>query len=164
MRAWRIYPHDVPYARAAGFDPLDGAGGRVAANRWNEPGHPVIYAAANASLAALETIANLHSPSSFGERTLLEVEVSGSIEEVSLEQLLHLREDAPPGDPELHTRRFGTAWLLEKRSLVLTAPSFVMPYDRNVLINPLHSQAPALKIIRQERIRLDCRLLPKQSG
>lgn len=161
MRAWRIYPHDAPYAQAAGFDPLDGAGGRAAANRWNEPGHPVIYAAANASLAALETIANLHHPSSFGERTLLEIDASGSREDVSLEQLLRLREDAPPEDPELYTRQLGTAWLQEKRSLVLTIPSFVMPYDRNVLINPLHPEAKKLKIIRQDRVRLDSRLLPR---
>lgn len=162
MRAWRIYPHDAPYARAPGFDPLDGAGGRVAANRWNEPGHPVVYAACNPSLAALEALANLHHASTFGERTLLEIELHDDVEEVSLEQVLRLREDAPPEDPELHTRRYGTAWLDENRSLALLAPSFVMPHDRNVLINPLHPKAVTLEIVRQERLRLDARLLSRQ--
>lgn len=158
MHAWRIYPHDAPYAQAPGFDPLDGAGGRVAANRWNEPGHPVVYAAANASLAALETLANLRHPSLFGERTLLEIAFADDIEAVSLEQVVRLREDAPADDPELHTRAYGTSWLREKRSLALTAPSFVMPHDLNVLINPLHPQAAGLQIVRQERLRLDPRL------
>ena len=162
MRAWRIYPHDAPYAQAPGFDPLDGAGGRVAANRWNDPGHPVVYAASNPSLAALETLANLRHPSLFGERTLLEVVLDDHVEAVSPEQLLRLREDAPPDDPELHTRRYGTRWLREKRSLVLTAPSFVMPYDLNVLINPLHPKAAGLEIVRQERLRLDPRLLTRR--
>jgi RES domain-containing protein len=159
LRAWRIYPHDASYAQAPGFDPLDGGGGRVVASRWNEPGHPVVYAASNPSLATLETIANLRHPTVFGERTLLEVELDDNSEEVSFEQLLRLREDAPADDPEFQTRQFGTAWLREKRSLALIAPSFVMPYDRNVLINPLHPKAISLKIVRQERLRLDTRLL-----
>ncbi len=158
MRAWRIYPHSAPYARSPGFDPLDGAGGRVAANRWNEPGHPVVYAAANPSLAALETLAHLPRPGDFGERTLVEVSLNDDIEIVSLEQLLRLREDAPGDDPELYTRKYGTAWLREKRSLALLAPSFVMPYDLNVLINPLHPKASSLEVIRVERVRLDARL------
>jgi RES domain-containing protein len=131
----------------------------VAAGRWNEPGHPVIYAASNPSLATLETIANLRHPTVFGERTLLEVGFDENTEEVSFEQLLRLREDAPADDPELHTRQYGTAWLKERRSLALIAPSFVMPYDLNVLINPLHPKATSLKIVRQERLRLDARLL-----
>lgn len=162
MRAWHIYPHDARYALAPGFDPLDGAGGRIAANRWNEPGHPVIYAASNPSLAALETLANLRHPSRFGERTLLEVELEDHVETVSLEQLLRLREDSPPDDPELYTRRYGTRWLQEKRSLTLMAPSFVMPYDLNVLINPMHPKVASLKTVRQERLRLDPRLLTSQ--
>ena len=158
MRAWRIYSHTAPHALAPGFDPLDGAGGRVSANRWNEPGHPVIYAAANASLAALETLAHLVHPTDFGERTILEVELPDDVESVSVEQLLRLRADAPADDPELLTRQFGTQWLREKRSLALLAPSFVMPYDRSVLINPLHENAGRIELVRQELVRLDARL------
>ena len=161
MRAWRIYPHSAPYALTPGFDPLDGAGGRVAAGRWNNAGLPVIYAAMNPSLAALETIANLHHPSLFGERTLLEIEFADDTESISLEQVIRLREDAPPDDPELHTREYGSAWLREKRSLALLAPSFVLPYDQNVLLNPLHTRAKTLRILRQDRIQLDSRLLGK---
>lgn len=159
MRAWRIYPHAAAYAMAPGFDPLDGAGGREAEGRWNDPGNPVIYAASNPSLAALETLANLQRPAQFGERTILEIELDDDVEEVPLESVLRLREDAPAADPELYTREFGSAWLQEKRSLALVAPSFVMPSDRNVLINPLHPRAKSLKILRSARVRLDRRLL-----
>lgn len=131
----------------------------MAANRWNEPGHPVVYAAANASLAALETLAHLAHPNDFGERTLIEIELPDDVETVSAEQLLRLREDAPGDDPELYTREYGTAWLREKRSLALLAPSFVMPHDLNVVINPLHPQAARLEIVRHERVRLDARLV-----
>lgn len=159
MRAWRIYPHTAAYAQAPGFDPLDGAGGRVAANRWNDPGNPVNYAAATPSLATLEALANLDLLHEFGERTLLELELEDDIEEVSLELTLRLREDGPADDPEEHTRAYGTAWLKEKRSLALLVPSFVMPFERNVLINPLHPKAGSLKVLRKERLRLDQRLL-----
>lgn len=159
MRAWRIYPHTAAYARPPGFDPLDGAGGVEAANRWNDAGHPIIYAAINPGLATLEALANLDLPSLFGERTVLEIELEDDTETVSLEQTLRLREDGSKDDPEEHTRAYGTAWLKEQRSLALLAPSFVLPYERNVLINPLHPKASSLKILRKERIRLDQRLL-----
>jgi len=158
LRAWRIYPHTAVYAQARGFDPLDGAGGQVA-NRWNEPGNAIIYASANPSLAVLEVLAHLRQPNKFGERTILEFEFEDDIEEVSLEQVRKLREGGPSDDPEARTRAYGTTWLKEKRSLALLVPSFVMPFDFNVLINPLHAKAASRRIIRQERVRLDARLL-----
>lgn len=158
MRAWRIYPHSAAYARAPDFNPLDGAGGREVANRWNEPGHPVIYASATPGLATLETLANLDLFDEFGERTILEIELDDDIEEVTLEMTLRLREDALPEDPEEFTRAYGTDWLKEARSLALVAPSFVLPYERNVLINPLHPLAAGLNVLRRERLRLDSRL------
>lgn len=157
MRAWRIYPHTAAYAQAPGFDPLDGAGSREAANRWNNAGHPVIYASATLSLAALESLANLGLPHEFGEHTFLEIELADDMEEVSLEMTLRLREDASANDPEEHTRAFGSTWLKEQRSLALLVPSFVLPYERNVLINPLHPKATSLKILRKEYVRLDQR-------
>lgn len=160
LTAWRIYPHQASYTQSPDFRPLDGAGGRVSANRWNEPGLPVIYASDSASLAALETLANLSHPAQFGERTLLGIAVHGDAERVSMQQVLRLREDAPPNDPEKLTREFGSRWLSEKRSLMLLVPSFVMPHDLNVLINPLHPQADTgISLQLQERIRLDQRLL-----
>ncbi|MBW7916030.1 MAG: RES domain-containing protein [Trueperaceae bacterium] len=158
MRAWRIYPHTAAYAQAPTFDPLDGAGGRVA-NRWNDAGAPIVYAAATPSLAALETLANLSHPGQFGERTILEIGLADDAEEVGLELVLRLREDAPRDDPERGTRAFGSAWLAEKRTLALLVPSFVMPFERNVLINPLHPKAGSLAVLRRERLRLDQRLL-----
>jgi len=132
----------------------------VSANRWNDPGLPVIYASANPSLAALETLANLSHPSQFGERTLLHIRLHGTLEQVSIEHVLRLRADAPPHDPELLTRELGTRWLKEKRSLVLRAPSFVMPYDHNLIINPLHPEArDGMELLSAERLRLDQRLL-----
>lgn len=159
MRAWRIYPHAATYAQTPNFDPLDGAGGLEVANRWNEVGSPVIYASASPGLAALETLANLASPAQFGERTILEIELEDDTEEVSLEATLRLREDGPSDDPEKFTREFGSTWLSERRTLALLVPSFVLPYERNVLINPLHRLAAGIKVLRQERLRLDQRLL-----
>lgn len=157
MRAWRIYPHAAAYARAPGFDPLDGAGGREVANRWNDVGHPVIYGSATVSLAALEVIAGLDYPSAFGERTVLEIELDDEAEEVSLEMTLRLREDASGLDPEEHTRvRNGLAQREAQprasRPELRHAPRTQCPHQ------PLHPRAKSLKIVRSDRIRLDQRI------
>ena len=159
MRAWRIYPHTASYARSPGFDPLSGTGGLIAAGRWNHPGQPVTYCALNPSLAVLETAVRVTSTSRFGTRTLLEIILPASVEEVTREEFSKLLTSAPPEDPQLLTRDFGTKWLMEQRSLALLAPSAVVPQDRIVVLNPLHSDAVKIEISGQELVRLDSRLL-----
>src|SRR5690554_854209 len=95
---------------------------------------------------------------------ILEIELADDTERVSLEQVLRLRADAPAEDPELLTREFGSDWLRQRRSLALVVPSFVMPYDMNILVNPLHPAAEGMTVLRQERIRLDGRILTGGPG
>lgn len=157
-RLWRLYDHTQPWARAAGFNPLDGSGGLFATGRWNQLGTRMVYAAASASLVALEVL--VHVPASlFGERTLVQIEVPDvTPEQVSSQTLLALLRDARDQDREEGTRRYGSTWAAEGRSLLLQVPSMVIPHESNVLINPVHPDAPAVRVIMAERFRLDRRL------
>lgn len=62
-----------------------------------------------------------------------------------------------PGDMA-STQRAGDAWLNERRSLLLEVPSMLVPETWNVLVNPLHTEASQLKIIRIYEHAFDARL------
>ena len=53
---------------------------------------------------------------------------------------------------------FGDAWLCEKRTPVLQAPSAIVPESPNFLINPAHEAAVGVRIVRRRRFEFDRRL------
>lgn len=159
MRLWRLFDHHTPWAKAPGFDPLDGSGGLFAASRWNQQGTRMVYLASSASLCVLETLAHVN-PTEFGERKLLELDVSeSSIETVSEALFIQLLRDAPKHEREQLTREYGSRWAKERRSLLLQVPSIVVPVEKNYLLNPLHSLASSIKIVKEDIIRLDRRIM-----
>lgn len=158
MRAWRIFDHNAAYARRADFDPLGGDGGLHGPGRWHRKGRPVTYSASSPSLALLEILVHI-DPRRFTEQTLLELEVPDDTERVTRAQLVQLLRDVPDGNAQARTRAYGTAWLEESRSLALVVPSMVVPFEHNVVLNPLHPNASGIRIVSRERITLDERLL-----
>lgn len=54
-------------------------------------------------------------------------------------------------------QRIGTAWLTTRSSCILIVPSAVLPYEFNILINPLHPEAAWIKYVNW-----DVELLPYQ--
>jgi RES domain-containing protein len=158
MRLWRLYDHQTPWAKAPDFDPLDGSGGLFAASRWNQQGTRMVYLASSASLCVLETLAHV-SPTEFGERKLLELDVPEiDIEDVSEALFIQLLRDAPKGEPEQTTREYGSRWAKEGRSLLLRVPSIVVPVEKNYLLNPSQPASKDIKTLREEIIRLDRRI------
>ncbi|MDQ3398477.1 MAG: RES family NAD+ phosphorylase [Deinococcota bacterium] len=158
MRVWRIFEHRAAWACQPDADPLDGSGGLFAAARWHHLGIRMVYTAASPSLAVLEMLVHL-DPTLFGERTLLELEVpETSVASVSEQTLLQLLRNALADEAEEATRRYGSAWANERRSLVLEVPSLVMPIERNYLLNPLHPEMAAVGVLRRELVTLDPRL------
>lgn len=163
MQAWRIYDHTAAYARQASFDPLDGAGGLYGYARWHRRGRPILYAASSPSLALLEVLVHI-DPRRFREQTLLQLEIDGDVEQVTSAQLVQLLRDAPEDDPEAGTHDYGSTWLAENRSLTLVVPSLVVPFESNIILNPLHPAAGQISIVARERITLDRRLINRLRG
>lgn len=158
MRTWRIFDHNAAHAKQPNFNPLDGVGGLHGHARWHNKGHPVLYTASSPSLALLEILVHI-DPERFPEHTLLQLEFDDDdSERVTPAQLMQLMRGAPEDDPQSTTRAYGTTWLLEKRSLALVVPSMVMPFEDNVILNPLHENANRIRIILRERLTLDERL------
>jgi RES domain-containing protein len=160
MRLYRIYNHRADYARAASFNPLDGAGGLTSASRWNLAGYPILYTSSSAALALAEML--VHIPAAiFGERTLLTLEVTEnvSVETVTETHLLQLMRDASSENPLDTTQAYGNAWLKEGRSLLLKVPSIPLPFEFNYLINVRHPEMKHVVIVDQAKIYVDKRLV-----
>ncbi len=56
-------------------------------------------------------------------------------------------------------KSFGSAWLRETRSAVLSVPSVLVPGTRNYLINPAHPDFASIEIIGLTDFQFDPRLI-----
>ena len=121
MRVWRIAK--LERARSV-EDMLNGEGASRYGGRWNPKGMPAVYCSENSSLAALEVLAKLASPSMFPTHRILDLDVhDDAIPMVS----------ASTGD----TRQIGSQML--RTHLAIMAPSSANPLEHNVVINPVHA-------------------------
>lgn len=123
---------------------LSGRGGLLYAGRWHDKGHPIVYAATSVALAALEYA--VQSSVRPIDSVLMEIHVPGTCA---------MLEDRIGGDlpgnwafVEEQSRGLGTAWLTEGKSLALSVPSVVIPFERNILLNPRHRSFSSVSVKR----------------
>jgi RES domain-containing protein len=123
-------------ARRAYAD-LSGTGGSFYSGRWHEKGHPIVYAAGSIALAALEyAVQTSVRPT---DCVLMEIEVpDGAC--VTIEERIGGELPGNWSFVEEQSRHLGTDWLLERKFLMLSVPSVVIPFERNLLLNPRHPQ------------------------
>jgi RES domain-containing protein len=95
----------------------------------------MVYAAATLSLAMLELLVRL--PLGEAPVDLVRIRIAFPddmpVEEIGPDDLLDWN-----ATDRVASRRFGDAWLAERRTCVLRVPAIAVPDERNVLINPLH--------------------------
>jgi RES domain-containing protein len=138
--------------RISNYATLDGMGGLRFSARWHTVGRPIVYAADHPASALLEMLVNLDVsllPDTF---QLLKIFVP---DDITVER------SASGGDwleNVLLSRAAGDHWLADRRSLILQVPSAILPGVFNTLINPLHPEAPRLKIKSSISVPLDKRL------
>jgi RES domain-containing protein len=153
---WRIAA-DTPTYEA---DDLSGAGAKITGGRWNEKGTAVLYCAENISLAAMETLVHLNAGGLPLNRYLVRIDIPDDVW-AAAERLD--ASTAPVGWDALPAGRasiaYGTAWLASKRSACLMVPSIITPEERNVLINPSHSDAVRITAKKVRKWLYDLRLL-----
>jgi RES domain-containing protein len=158
MEAWRIAT-DTPRYSA---DDLTGAGAKATGGRWNSKGNAILYCASTIALANLETVVHLAAGVLPLNRYLVRIDIPDAV--WSTRQELTYRTapiswDALPSG--LVSIGYGDAWLASLASAVLCVPSIVVPEEQNVLINPQHSDAKAIKAIKLRRWEYDPRLVAR---
>jgi RES domain-containing protein len=134
---------------------LRGMGGKFAPGRWHTQGVPILYLAESPAGALLESLVHLE----FSRRRLPETYTLLKIE---------APEDASIFDIEIAdsgwrqnlewTQLQGNEWLGAGKTLLARVPSAVVPYTWNVLMNPLHQDAAAVRIAMISEERFDTRL------
>ncbi len=148
MRVFRIADRRFPQ--------FDGTGARLIGGRWNSPGKPVIYTGETFSAALLEVL--VHSNLGRVPKTQAVIEITIP-DKVLVESLAP---DDPPGwdgEDQSVSRAFGDRWLKESRSAVLLVPSAVTRgHERNVLINPDHSDFANITASKPQDVQSDRRL------
>ncbi len=130
MQAYRL----IKSARAA--EAFNGEGARVYGGRWNLPGTPMVYAAENRALAALEVLVHVAGADRRMQFVVFELAVPDEL-------ILTLRPADLPADwqnhaPAASTQALGSAWQKAGKSPALRVPSVLVPGESCVLLNPAH--------------------------
>jgi RES domain-containing protein len=144
--------------RISNYASLDGRGGLIASARWHTAGRPVVYLAETPTGALTEILVHLEVQASQFPKTykLLKVEVpSEAAISVISETKLTLSWRHNPSV----TRRIGDDWLRMGKTALLRVPSAIAPETWNVLLNPRHPDAAAIKVLWQQEHPWDVRLL-----
>ncbi len=159
-----VFRHKGPltaYRIADKRHPLfDGTGAALLGARWNSPGIRVIYGACSYAGAMLE---NLAQSGRLGEIPKTHQSIKILIPEpVEIEEISN--EDVPGWNfPDLlESRHYGDRWLQEKRTAVLVVPAVIAVEEKNILINPEHSEFSLITTSEPQEVIWDPRLFHPQ--
>ena len=134
---WRITT--ARFARSA----ISGEGARLYGGRWTPKGLPVVYTAANQSLAMLEML--VQDQPLRARYVMVEARIPGAvtIDRVSFD-------DLPSDWREIGARQklqaIGAEWARKRKAAVLTVPSAIVPSESHDLLNPLHLAFKRIRI------------------
>jgi RES domain-containing protein len=136
---------------------FDGTGSFLYGNRWNSPGHKIVYAAQTYAGALLEILVHAE----LGHLPRHQVWVSIQIPPtVSVEIVTPEGVPGWAGSSFGRTQELGDRWFDEQRSAVLQVPSVVTSgVESNFLLNQEHPQFALLQVSRPEPVRWDARLI-----
>ena len=136
----------------APFVALDGEGARLLGGRWNSPGRPAVYAAANPSLAVLEVMVHLDLPPDLmpPDYRLLAIEIPDGASSETLADV--------PADPAACIAA-GDDFLARNGALFLVVPSVIVPLEHNAIINVRHREMSGVRLLSNEPFTFDPRLL-----
>jgi RES domain-containing protein len=144
--------------RVSNYETLDGAGGLYVSGRWHTKGHPVVYFTRNPATALLETLVHIEIDAEDRPERVQILKIEGA-DSLSLERIEVNRLPAGWLTDWPLTQEIGDDWLAGKRTLLLEVPCVLVPETFNLLVNPLHSEAPQLKIVALYEHPLDARFL-----
>jgi len=129
-------------------------GSKLFPGRWNDSGHPVIYASEHYSTAMLEKL--VHGSGRIPpNQHFVEITVPPG---VSYEMVT--KDTLPDWAAEdcAAARVHGVKWWSERRSAILIVPSVVARMERNFVINDDHPDAPRITASLHQPVWWDNRL------
>lgn len=132
---------------------LSGEGAYQYGGRWNSPRNRMLYASSRRSLAMLEILVHWQQPDPPPNYVVVVLFVP---DDLVSQNVIHLPYDWRMD--QQWSKNAGDQWLQENHTLLLRVPSVVVPTEYNYLINPLHVDAEAIKIINIEPFGFDKRL------
>jgi len=139
---------------------FSGIGAQLAGGRWNHKGYPMVYTSEHLSLAVLEMFVHVSAQTAPGDLISIRASLPDDVPVTELpESALPPNWKAVPAPAEL--RDIGTAWLKEGRTAVLVVPSAVTHRERNLLLNPKHSDMNFLQADSGQPFHLDPRMFEK---
>ena len=139
---------------------LSGKGAALEGGRWNALDVPLVYTGFSPELTLLEMMVHLEKgvvdllpPFRMVELRVPETASTHRFEEP----------DLPPDWDRVpyqeSVQRFLEPWLSPGGPLAFSLPSAVMPWSRNLLLNPRHPEIAQVSVVRHERLMIDDRLL-----
>ena len=147
---WRITT--ARFGRSA----FSGEGARLYGGRWSPKGVPVVYTAANQSLAMLEML--VQDQPLRARYVMIEARIpSGvTVDRVSID-------DLPLDWREIGARQklqaIGAEWARKRNAAVLAVPSAIVPRESNYLLNALHPAFKRINIGKPSTVETDLRLI-----
>jgi RES domain-containing protein len=136
---------------------LSGNGARLFGGRWNSEGFYALYTSSFRSLALLEILA--HTPAKMLESKIYML-VTIAVPDTPEPHIIDVKKlangwDAP--DIRQYTQHMGDIFLSEKKELLLSVPSVLMPEETNYILNPLQTDMKKVKVVHSRRIHFDKR-------
>lgn len=146
--AWERYAAD-----------LSGLGASLYGGRWNSVGTSLLYTAETISLALLELLAGLKTPTTLDEQRLVTIVFPDDLPVAVPVAQLPVGWNASP--PIAFTQTAGDVFVAEGAKPILKVPSVLIPEEFNYLLNPAHPAFSTVRITSIEPYKFDTRLLAK---
>lgn len=139
---------------------LSGRGAELNGGRWNSKGTAVVYTSSSRALAVLEVA--VHTPLGFMPAdyfmATIELPNNADVFKPGVDQLPEKWNSNPLIKA---TQQIGDGFVKVNKYLALQVPSATVTGDFNYLLNPLHPDFKAVKIINIDFFEFDSRLFKK---
>jgi RES domain-containing protein len=137
-------------------DDLSGESAALAGGRWSPRGQRAVYACFHASTAVLELLVHSGGMLPASGLYLVTLEVTDRCIDDAYRPEPPSGWGEPGRDPRLAVET-GRKWLEAGEQLAMWVPSLACPLESTVLLNPLHEDMGAVKVLDKERFLLDHR-------
>lgn len=152
MKAFRL-------ASTQFIDDYSGTGARLFGGRWNSKGMACIYTSQQISLALLEKFVHAQAKEDMRNVSLLQVllpDDSSKIYDLDIEQMKKgWQHDTS------YTQWLGDQILSDPEIVAFSAPSAIIPSERNIIINPQSAFIQEVSFLPSQPFETDGRLLLK---